>query len=184
MLPATLHCPHCHADYQVPIERLQSLPEKVRCARCGQVFNRVLPTFPPPEVSDSESALSGRPVKILIVDDSRLFRSMLIDVLRPLQLECLQVESAESALPLMVREKPKLLVLDINLPGMSGVELMRMVRANPAIANTLILVVSSQAGTERAMSAAGVRWADAVMNKSFKPEQLLTQVRRLLGEVA
>lgn len=178
MAETFLLCPHCQARYRIEPARLQALPAKVRCAKCGEVFDR------PAGGDDARSRAFASGVaepsrhKVLIVDDSKFFRNMLYDVLSPLFQVILQAGSAEEALPLLLRETPALLVLDLHLPGMNGVELLRLVRAHPETAGLKVLVLSSRARELEQLPALS---ADLVMNKSFTPDQLLAQVRRLLG---
>lgn len=179
MTDSSLHCPHCQARYRIDPARLQLLPGKVRCARCGEIFDRFEEDVCSTSVERSRDASSVNDSgRLLVVDDSKYFRNLLTEILRPLFADVLQAENGEEALPLLVKEKPDLLILDLNLPGMNGIELLRLVRANPLLSSLKILVISSQAVQfNQALSACA---PDAIMSKSFKPEQLVVNVQRLL----
>src|SRR5512143_2567367 len=72
-----------------------------------------------------------RPNRVFIVEDHPIFREGLIRVLNGEQgLEvCGMADSAEQALPAITRLKPDLALVDISLPGKSGVQLIREIRA-------------------------------------------------------
>lgn len=84
--------------------------------------------------------------QILIVDDNRdftrLLRQMLINPLRPYRIEA--VHSGEEALAMIQLSPPDLLLLDLGLPGMSGVELVEVLRAHPVWHSIPIIIVSAQ----------------------------------------
>ncbi|MCB2186749.1 MAG: response regulator [Deltaproteobacteria bacterium] len=68
--------------------------------------------------------------KILVVDDEEAIREIFSRALRSSGFEVITAPSAEDALELLKKETPQVMFLDLNLPGMDGVELARRVRAS------------------------------------------------------
>jgi CheY-like chemotaxis protein len=129
--------------------------------------------------------------RLLIVDDEPLVRDALQ---RVLQLESMQVAvaaDAESGLGQLERELPDLVIVDIIMPGVDGVELIRRIRASypalPVIAisgggNFEIGGYQPEAIRTQAYLAAAVKaGASAVMPKPFDLTELLEQIEELLG---
>ncbi len=77
-------------------------------------------------------------------------------------------------------ERPDLILMDIQPPGMDGYEATRRIRANPALRGIPVIAVTSYAlsGDEVKARAAG---ADDYVSKPFSPRALLAKVRELLG---
>jgi len=182
-----LVCPECQSRYRVSVDRLQSGPSRVRCARCAHVFSWThaiaqaeAAPMPTAQFGALDIAPAASPPLVLIVDDSKFFREVIIDVLRPLPLRCIGAASAEEALELLRKERPALMLLDINLPGMNGYELINAIRAEPVLATVRILVMSAVHRREADPAAALPAGADDFMSKSFSPDQLQMRVMKLL----
>jgi two-component system chemotaxis response regulator CheY len=83
-------------------------------------------------------------MRILVVEDSSTLRFMLVKMLRELGYTNLSaVGSAEEAMPMLSNDKYDLVLLDWNLPQMSGIDLLRYVRASPPIAKTSVIMVTT-----------------------------------------
>jgi DNA-binding NarL/FixJ family response regulator len=116
-------------------------------------------------------------MKILIVDDHAMIRGGLKQVCADLHAQMFEAEDGESALAMQKSEKPQLTVLDLNLPGISGLELLRqMLGADPA---ARILVFSMHGEPVYAARALKVG-AKGYVSKNAPPEEL----RLAIGRVA
>ncbi len=121
---------------------------------------------------------------ILVVDDSAAMRSV---VKRVIQLsgaavaEILEAEHAAAALELVGRRTMDLILTDINMPGMAGDEFLRALRQLPAALALPVIVISSDASSERVaqMRALG---AAGYLKKPFSPEALRREIERACGE--
>lgn len=83
-------------------------------------------------------------MKILVIDDSNTLRYIMVKLLKELQYnEITAVESAEAGIKLLKEEKYDLLLLDWRLPQMSGLDLLRWIRANPDIASMSVIMVTT-----------------------------------------
>jgi DNA-binding response OmpR family regulator len=90
------------------------------------------------------------------------------------------VADAQDALREIGRSGIDLIVLDLHLPGMSGVELLRRLRADQATARTPIVLMSGEFDG-RSDGYATAYGADATLPKPFEPDELLGTVNRLLA---
>ncbi|HAD03619.1 MAG: hypothetical protein A2091_09670 [Desulfuromonadales bacterium GWD2_61_12] len=176
-----IQCPQCQARYRIDTSRAKNTSTRIRCPKCNHVFPVVIdissskvspPPIQTPLVANSDS--------VLVVDDSKFFRELIVDVLKPMNLCCLLAADADEAFDLLHKKRIRLILVDLNLPGKSGYELIRMVRAEPALGNIKILALSGVFRKETASIEAEQAGADEFINKSFKPEQLQLRVKRLL----
>jgi DNA-binding response OmpR family regulator len=95
----------------------------------------------------------------------------------------LEAPDAETAYEAMRYARPDLVLLDVMLPGASGIDVLQVIRRDPELAAVPVVVVSAWAGEEdrRAVEEAG---ADAFIAKPFLPEELGALAERLLRERA
>ncbi len=116
---------------------------------------------------------------IMAVDDALTVRRLLTFTLKDTGYNVVEAESGEDALAKLDNIPINLLITDINMEGMDGLELVRTVRAIPAYQKTPILVLSADADANRRdeIKAAG---ATGWLAKPFKAPQLLAVVDRLL----
>jgi CheY-like chemotaxis protein len=122
--------------------------------------------------------VSSAPTVLLVEDDPDLLRF----ARTTLRLGGYRVRTAtrgDEALRLVARTRPDLVVLDLRLPGVDGVQVLQALRADPALAATPVVVLTASAGPEdreRAL-AAGVA---AYLLKPVSADDLLAAVERVL----
>jgi two-component system cell cycle response regulator DivK len=118
---------------------------------------------------------------VLYVEDNEFNRKMVRQLLRRTTYRLLEVGDGESALEAARRERPDLVLMDVQLPKMSGLEATRALRADPATASVPIIVVTSFAlsGDDQRAMAAG---ASAYLAKPYSPRELLELIRNLAPE--
>ncbi|MFH1681628.1 MAG: sigma-54 dependent transcriptional regulator [Candidatus Eisenbacteria bacterium] len=115
--------------------------------------------------------------RILVVDDERNIRRTLEMVLRPEGFETIEAESGEAALRLLAEERADLVVLDVQLPGMSGIETLReMRRADPDLT---VVMISGHATIATAVEATREGAFD-FLEKPLTKERVLVAVRNAL----
>jgi two-component system chemotaxis response regulator CheY len=113
--------------------------------------------------------------RILIVDDDRFVRVTLRDCLAFSEFEVLDAEDGEEALEAIEKSQPQLVFLDLVMPRLSGLDVLRQLRARGV--QTRILVISSMdvdALVREAMAAG----ADGFISKPFHPLEISSAVRR------
>ena len=120
---------------------------------------------------------------ILIVDDVADTRRLMRRVLERAGMRVVEAATGEEAIDAIARERPDLVVLDLRLPGISGFDVARWVRASPdrAIAGTVLLACSAsvQAEVEREALDAG---ADAFEGKPFDVTIFVERIRQLVNQ--
>jgi two-component system cell cycle response regulator DivK len=114
--------------------------------------------------------------RILVVEDQEDNRRILRDLLTSAGYEIVQAENGEEALAAAARERPDLILMDIQLPVLDGYEATRRIKANPALRAIPVIAVTSYAlsGDEDKARAAG---CDAYVTKPFSPRALLAKIR-------
>jgi CheY-like chemotaxis protein len=118
---------------------------------------------------------------ILIADDESMHRSLLRLTLDSPSYRIVEARSGAEAWRLLLEHRPRLAILDIRMPGRSGLELTQAIRQTPELASTrvVLLTVEAQPAEEAAGLAAG---ADAYIKKPFSPRELIELVDRLLAD--
>ena len=116
---------------------------------------------------------------ILVVEDQEDNRQILRDLLKSADYEITEAENGEEALATVVRQRPGLILMDIQLPGIDGYEATRRIKADPALCSIPIIAVTSYAlgGDEDKCREAG---CDDYVSKPYSPRQLLAKIRRYL----
>jgi len=119
--------------------------------------------------------------KILIVEDSATTRALIRAVIEDLgeEYEAFEAETGFEALKLLPSESFDLIITDINMPDINGLELISFVKNNDAYRDIPLIIVSTERSEEdrkRGMSLG----ADAYVTKPFKAEELQEEIRRVL----
>jgi two-component system, chemotaxis family, chemotaxis protein CheY len=118
---------------------------------------------------------------ILVVDDSRVMREMVIACLRGHDgFAFTQAASGLEAIERLSLSPFDLVVLDLNMPDIGGIEVLEFVRAQDQLASLPILVLTTR-GDETSRDKALEAGASKFMTKPFAPETLLSEVTGLLN---
>jgi DNA-binding NtrC family response regulator len=117
--------------------------------------------------------MSSKPKTVLIVDDDEGMRDTLTAILKR-EYRVLRVSSGEAALPILNREDVDLILLDVRLPGISGFEVLRIVKENYSLIE--VLMISAVTEIETAVQAMKLG-AYHYITKDFDYDQLRSLVR-------
>jgi len=116
---------------------------------------------------------------VLIVDDDPFIRKLILTTLEGVsEFELHEARDGEEALETALRESPRLVFLDIDMPRLDGIEACRRMRAQPAMAGAKIVMLTASA-EDSARVRAEDAGADYFLTKPFSPLQLLRLVAEL-----
>ena len=115
-------------------------------------------------------------MKILVVDDDRELRELIGFVLRSAGYQIVEVGDGLEALRQHAAEKPDLVILDVNLPGIDGFEVCRRIRVGSDTPVMMLTVRGEEADQVRGLDLG----ADDYLAKPFSPRTLLARVRAQL----
>lgn len=120
-------------------------------------------------------------LRVLVVDDSALVRDLHTFMLKSGGYEVRQATNGVEAIELILRDRFDLVVTDINMPKMDGLELTRRIRATEGYADTPVILVSTE--SEAKDKDAGFRaGANVYVVKPAKAADLVLNARLLLGK--
>ena len=116
---------------------------------------------------------------ILVVEDQEDNRQIMRDLLTANDYEMTEAENGEEALAAVAKDRPDLILMDIQLPVMDGCEATRRIKADPSLSSIPIIAVTSYALSEDEEKARAAGCIDFVP-KPFSPRHLLAKIRRYL----
>lgn len=128
-------------------------------------------------IDPSASAAPQR--QVLVVEDDRGLRTLLADEVRDLGLSVLEAANAEDALLMIGQDPPDIIVSDVRLPGIDGIDLMRRVRGLELELDPAFVVITAFGTIDQAVEALK-RGADDFLTKPLDLEHLRLRIRRLL----
>lgn len=114
---------------------------------------------------------------VLIVDDEPVVRALLRAALAPAGSRVIEAVDGSEALDVAWRERPDVVLLDVGLPKLNGVDVCRALKTNPSAPRVLLITGNADLG---AIDDCG---ADSVVTKPFHPSELLELVQRHLAQV-
>jgi two-component system, chemotaxis family, chemotaxis protein CheY len=121
-------------------------------------------------------------MQILVVDDSSTMRRILVKTLERLGYpSSIEAANGREALERLESTPTDLIIVDWNMPGMSGLELVRAIRSTPATQDTPILMVTGNAGSEDVVRAVRSGITGYVV-KPFSSETLRAKISAVLAD--
>lgn len=118
--------------------------------------------------------MSGR--KIVVIEDDPAVSKLLESILTAELFQVGFADSGEAGLETVIRELPSLVLLDVLLPGIDGVEVCRQLKQNPATRRIPIIMVSGKTEESDIVLGLGVG-ADDYVTKPFRPKELVARVK-------
>jgi len=119
--------------------------------------------------------------KILIAEDSPTMRALIVSTISAMgEFETVEAANGFEALRILPREKVDLIITDINMPDINGLELVSFIRNNENYRKTPLFIISTE-GSERDREKGLALGANAYLVKPFAPEQLQSLIRDYLS---
>jgi DNA-binding response OmpR family regulator len=117
---------------------------------------------------------------VLVADDDADIRDLVAFKLEQAGFEVIAVEDGQAALDQTRSHRPTLAVLDVSMPGLSGIDVCRMLRADPATADMLIVMLTARV-QEHDVEGGFSAGADDYVTKPFSPRELVSRIQSLLS---
>ena len=118
-------------------------------------------------------------MRVLTVDDSRTILAMLRHTLVNAGFEVLQAEDGKQGLDVLKTEDVDVVITDINMPGMDGIEFIKHVRASGQHQSLPILILTTETSQEKrdqGKQAGGTGW----IVKPFDPDKLISVIQKVV----
>jgi len=117
-------------------------------------------------------------LKVLAVDDSKTIRKIVTKAFSIYDCEVLEAENGVEGLSIASRDKPDLIVLDITMPVMNGVEMLGKLKGQPTLKDIPVIMLTAESGKDNVMQIVKMGVKDYIV-KPFKGEQLIERVMKV-----
>jgi CheY-like chemotaxis protein len=116
---------------------------------------------------------------VLIADDEPSMRLLVHATIESDDYNVVEAADGTEAWSMIQEHKPSLVLLDVQMPGRTGIEVLRAIKSNPALRATMVILLTSKA-QESDVEAGLIAGADFYLTKPFSPLDLLTRVEEAL----
>jgi DNA-binding response OmpR family regulator len=117
--------------------------------------------------------------KILTVDDSKTIRMIVKKAFKPYNCELFEGENGVEGLAIAAKEMPDLIILDITMPVMTGIEMLGKLKAENDLKGIPVIMLTAESGKENVMQIVKMGVKDYIV-KPFKGEQLIERAKNIL----
>ena len=120
---------------------------------------------------------------VLIVDDNQASRDLIRAILKPVRCNVIEASQGQQALELIQQERPDLVLLDVDMPGLDGITVVKRIRENTSLTGLPVVAVTAfamESDRERCMAAGFT----AYLTKPVRAALLRQQVQQLLAAQA
>jgi len=123
--------------------------------------------------------MADNKMNILVVDDFETMRRMIRDILKQLGYENIhEAENGADALGVLKKEKIQFIISDWNMPRMSGIELLKTVRATEEWKDLPFLMITAESQKEKIIEAVKYKVSNYII-KPFTPEALMEKINKI-----
>ena len=117
--------------------------------------------------------------KVLTVDDSKTVRIIVKKAFKPFDCEILEAANGVEGLAVAAKENPDLILLDVTMPVMDGVEMLTKLKADPALKSIPVVMLTAEGGRDNVLKIAKIGVRDYLV-KPFKEEALVEKCSRVI----
>ena len=135
---------------------------------------------PPSTQTNNLQPSNLQPATILVVDDNPDLRTYVSRILRQVGYQVVMARNGEEGFRMTQERRPQLIVTDLMMPMVSGLDLIRMIRDSADLKGTPIILLTAKADEMTRIEGAE-RGADGYLSKPFNDRELLAEVRNLLA---
>jgi len=121
--------------------------------------------------------------KIVIVDDEEELRELVADVLEADNFKVIKCADTDEGYKRILKSKPDLVILDVKMPQIGGIELCRLLRSDPSTKNIPVIMLTVESTETDKVIGLGVG-ADDYITKPFSNKELVARIKALLRRVS
>jgi DNA-binding response OmpR family regulator len=129
-------------------------------------------------VDAEDTPASARRPRVLIIDDQPMARVWARGILQT-EFDCFETGSVQEFFELALRERPDVILADLEMVPLNGVQLCRLTKAQPALADVPFLLLTAHASDATAIGSSA-EGADAHLSKSLTPRELVGRVQAMV----
>ncbi len=118
-------------------------------------------------------------LKILAVDDSKMIRMLIKKTFTPLKCQIVEAENGEEGLEAALREKPDIIMLDVNMPVMRGDEMLDKLRNEYGMKDIPVIMLTAEGVKDNVAQIRDLGVSDYIV-KPFKGEQLVESAKKIV----
>jgi CheY-like chemotaxis protein len=118
-------------------------------------------------------------IKVLTIDDSKTIRMIVKKAFKPYNCEMFEAENGAEGLEMARKKNPELIVLDITMPVMNGIEMLGKLKEDPSLKHIPVIMLTAESGKDNVMQIVKMGVNDYIV-KPFKGEQLIERAQRLI----
>lgn len=117
---------------------------------------------------------------ILVVDDNETIRKLVRTILGEYNMDVVAVNDGDEALDFLQKRRPDAMLLDLSMPRVDGLEVLRQVRAHASLHDLYVIMLTAVANTTRFEEVHSYH-PDGYLEKPFRVNDLVTQVQRAIS---
>lgn len=120
--------------------------------------------------------------KVLIIEDDAFLLELCSKKLKEMSVDIYEAGDGERGLEMIEQEKPDVVLLDIGLPKMDGMELLKHIRKNPKIKKTKVLIFSNYSDRQKVKEGLDLDVSDYLIKAHFTLDEVVEKIERLLQQ--
>ncbi len=168
----------------LPADQVTTLPADLQISRASVELADIETDLEEEAIADEnderENSTQSQTCRILIVDDNRDLRGYLRRVLNQAGYSVISAHNGAQGYTQAQEHRPDLIVTDLMMPQVSGLDLIAMIRADEQLSGTPMILLTAKANEETRIEGTEIG-ADAYLAKPFNDRELLAEVRNLLA---
>ncbi|MEK7569095.1 MAG: response regulator [Patescibacteria group bacterium] len=135
---------------------------------------------PVTNMADAPQADSSAKTFVLVIEDDKFLRELLVRKLASEGFDVQNAIDAQAAFTILAERKPKIILLDLILPGVSGFEILEKIKSDPKIADVPVVILSNLGQKEDLDKAIALGAKDFMVKANFTLDEIVTKVRSIV----